>query len=348
MAPEKRLVGGFVDGPLSYAEMHRPGSLVSDLLVLARSVDCDARHRWGPCGQTGGRIARRLAWRAKVLYGGAMDFKAACVIGWPVEHSRSPLIHNEWISQLSLQAGYRHEAVPPERFADFVGHLADHGYVGANVTVPHKEAALALSRPDALAQAVGAANTVWLDGGALRATNTDVEGFLASLEAGVPGFAKDADRAVVLGAGGAARAAVFGLREQGVRHIHVVNRSLDRATQMRERFGDRVTPVAWERRNDLLADTGLLVNTTTLGMEGQPRLEIDLARLPAAAVVADIVYAPLVTPMLAAARARGLRTVDGLGMLLHQAAGAFVRFFGVRPQVTQGLRALVEADLIRR
>jgi shikimate dehydrogenase len=276
-----------------------------------------------------------------------MDFKAACVIGWPVEHSRSPLIHNDWIRQCGLQAAYRREAVPPERFADFVAHLADHGYVGANVTVPHKEAALALSEPDALAQAVGAANTLWLDGGALRSTNTDVEGFVASLEAGVPGWSKAVEGAVVLGAGGAARAIVYGLIEQGVRHIHVVNRSLDRANAMRQRFGDRVVPARWDERNDLLAGAGLLVNTTTLGMAGQPGLEIDLAALDAAAVVADIVYAPLVTPLLAAARARGLRTVDGLGMLLHQAAGAFVRFFGVRPQVGEGLRTLVEADLIR-
>jgi shikimate dehydrogenase len=276
-----------------------------------------------------------------------MDFKAACVIGWPVEHSRSPLIHNDWIRRYGLQAAYRREAVPPERFADFVAHLAGHGYVGANVTVPHKEAALALSQPDALAQAVGAANTLWLDGGALRSTNTDVEGFVASLEAGVPGWAKAVEGAVVLGAGGAARAIVYGLIEQGVRHIHVVNRSLDRANAMRQRFGDRVVPARWDERNDLLASAGLLVNTTTLGMAGQPRLEIDLAALEAAAVVADIVYAPLVTPLLAAARARGLRTVDGLGMLLHQAAGAFVRFFGVRPQVGEGLRTLVEADLIR-
>jgi shikimate dehydrogenase len=276
-----------------------------------------------------------------------MDFKAACVIGWPVEHSRSPLIHNDWIRQCGLQAAYRREAVPPERFADFVAHLADHGYVGANVTVPHKEAALALSEPDALAQAVGAANTLWLDGGALRSTNTDVEGFVASLEAGVPGWSKAVEGAVVLGAGGAARAIVYGLIEQGVRHIHVVNRSLDRANAMRLRFGDRVVPARWDERNDLLAGAGLLVNTTTLGMAGQPGLEIDLAALDAAAVVADIVYAPLVTPLLAAARARGLRTVDGLGMLLHQAAGAFVRFFGVRPQVGEGLRTLVEADLIR-
>jgi shikimate dehydrogenase len=277
-----------------------------------------------------------------------MDVKAACVIGWPVEHSRSPLIHGYWIRQLGLDAAYRREAVPPERFADFVAHLADHGYVGANVTVPHKEAALELSVPDALAQAVGAANTLWRADGALRATNTDVEGFVASLDAGVADWAADVESAVVLGAGGAAHAVVFGLMERGVRRIHVVNRSLERATALRRRFGDRLVPSGWDARNDLLAGAGLLVNTTTLGMAGQPPLEIDLARLAAAAIVADIVYAPLVTPLLAAGRARGLRTVDGLGMLLHQAAGAFARFFGVRPQVTDGLRTLVEADLTRQ
>jgi shikimate dehydrogenase len=276
-----------------------------------------------------------------------MNLKAACVIGWPVEHSRSPLIQEYWIRQLGLEAQYRREAVPPDRFADFIAHLADHGYVGANVTVPHKEAALALSAPDALAAAVGAANTLWRDGGVLRSTNTDVEGFVASLDAGVPDWASGVERAVVLGAGGGARAIVFGLIERGVRHIHVVNRSLERAVAMQQRFGDRVVPCGWDQRQSALAGAGLLVNTTTLGMAGQPPLEIELAPLPATAVVADIVYAPLVTPLLAAAGARGLRTVDGLGMLLHQAVGAFARFFGVRPQVTQGLRTLVEADLMR-
>ncbi len=276
-----------------------------------------------------------------------MNLKAACVIGWPVEHSRSPLIHEYWIRQLGLEAQYRREAVPPDRFADFIAHLADHGYVGANVTVPHKEAALALSAPDALAAAVGAANTLWRDGGVLRSTNTDVEGFVASLDAGVADWASGVESAVVLGAGGGARAIVFGLIERGVRHIHVVNRSLDRAVAMQQRFGDRVVPCGWDQRQSALAGAGLLVNTTTLGMAGQPPLEIELTPLPATAVVADIVYAPLVTPLLAAAGARGLRTVDGLGMLLHQAVGAFARFFGVRPQVTQGLRTLVEADLMR-
>jgi shikimate dehydrogenase len=275
-----------------------------------------------------------------------MEIKAACVIGWPVEHSRSPLIHTYWLRQLGIKAEYRREAVAPDHLAEFIGHLAERGYVGANVTVPHKEAVMRLSQPDALAQAVGAANTLWLDGGVLRATNTDVEGFVASLDAAVAGWAAGLDNAVVLGAGGAARAVIFGLLERGLRHIRVVNRSFDRAVAMRARFGDAVVPAAWDQRNDALAGAGLLVNTTTLGMTGQEALDIDLARLGTGAVVADIVYSPLTTPLLAAARARGLAAADGLGMLLHQASGAFARFFGTRPQVTQGLRALVEADLV--
>ena len=275
-----------------------------------------------------------------------MELKAACVIGWPVEHSRSPLIHTYWLRQLGITADYRREAVPPDRLAEFVAHLGDCGYVGANVTVPHKEAVMRLSRPDALAQAVGAANTLWFEDGELRATNTDVEGFVASLDAAVPAWSAGLDTAVVLGAGGAARAVVFGLRERGLRHIRVVNRSFDRAAAMRARFGDAVVPVAWEQRNDVLAGARLLVNTTTLGMTGQEALDVDLARLAGNAVVADIVYSPLATPLLAAARARGLAAADGLGMLLYQARGAFMRFFGTRPEVTAGLRALVEADLV--
>ena len=275
-----------------------------------------------------------------------MELKAACVIGWPVEHSRSPLIHTYWLRQLGITAEYRREAVPPERLAEFVAHLGDRGYVGANVTVPHKEAVMRFSRPDALARTVGAANTLWFEDGLLRATNTDVEGFVASLDAAVPAWSAGLDTAVVLGAGGAARAVVFGLRERGLRHIRVVNRSFDRAAAMRARFGDAVVPVAWDQRNDVLAGARLLVNTTTLGMTGQEALDVDLARLATDAVVADIVYSPLATPLLAAARARGLAAADGLGMLLYQARGAFMRFFGNRPEVTAGLRALVEADLV--
>jgi shikimate dehydrogenase len=271
--------------------------------------------------------------------------KAACVIGWPVEHSRSPLIHNYWISQLGLDAEYRREAVPPDQFADFVHHLRRHGYVGANVTVPHKEAALALSKPDNRARAVGAANTLWFDRRTLRATNTDIEGFIANLDAGVPGWDRGLETALLLGAGGAARAVAFGLLERGAGRILVANRSYERAVALREQFGDRISPARWDEAGGLLAGAGLLVNATSLGMAGHPPLTLNLERLPASAVVADIVYAPLETPLLAAARNHGLRAVDGLGMLLHQAVGGFEKWFGVRPAVTAELRALVEADL---
>jgi shikimate dehydrogenase len=273
--------------------------------------------------------------------------KAACVIGWPVEHSRSPLIHNYWIKELGLAAEYRREPVAPQDFADFVHRLGEHGYVGANVTVPHKQAALALSAPDNRAGAVGAANTLWLDGGRLRSTNTDVEGFIANMDAVGPGWQEGLDQAVVLGAGGAARAVVFGLIERGVPRIHLVNRSFERAMDLRRQFGDSILPRRWEEAGDVLRGARLLVNTTTLGMTGQPALALDIARLPLAAVVADIVYVPLATPLLMAAKERGLRTVDGLGMLLHQAVGGFTRWFGVRPQVTPALRAIVEADVAR-
>ncbi len=273
--------------------------------------------------------------------------KAACVIGWPVEHSRSPLIHNYWIKQYSLSAEYRREAVPPEKFAEFVTGLAERGYVGANVTIPHKEAALALSKPDDRAEKVGAANTLWLDGATLRSTNTDVEGFINNLDASAPGWNRGLDTVVVIGAGGTARAVVYGLSERGVSRIHVVNRTLDRAVALREEFGTRVNPVRWEELGGLLSSAGLLVNTTSLGMTGKPSLTVNLNRLPPSAVVADVVYAPLETGLIASARARGLRVVDGLGMLLHQAVRGFELWFGVRPEVTPNLRALVEADLLR-
>jgi shikimate dehydrogenase len=270
--------------------------------------------------------------------------KAVCVIAWPVAHSRSPLIHNYWIKQHGLNAEYRREAVPPEGFADFVTHLREHGYIGANVTVPHKVPALAVSTPDERARAVGAANTLWYDGDTLRSTNTDVEGFLANLDSATPGWDRGLESAVVLGAGGGARAAVFALLTRDVRRVYVINRTIERAEELRKQFGARIFPAAWEEITGLLGGAGLLVNTTTLGMIGQAPLEVNL-RCPASLVVADLVYAPLVTPLLAAARERGLRTADGLGMLLHQAVRGFEVWFGIRPEVTAELRALVEADL---
>jgi shikimate dehydrogenase len=275
------------------------------------------------------------------------SIRAACVIGWPAGHSRSPLIHNYWIKEYGIAGEYRQEAVPPEKFADFIKSLAKRGYVGANVTLPHKVAILALTKADERATAVGAANTVWRAGRTLRATNTDVEGFLDNLDVEVPGWDEGLDKAVVLGAGGAARAVVFGLVERGVEHVHVVNRTHARAVALAERFGSRVRPGRWEEMTGLLTGAGLLVNATTLGMAGQPELEINLKPLPDSAVVVDLVYVPLETHVLQAARARGLRTADGLGMLLHQAVRGFTLWFGIKPEVTANLRALVEADLAR-
>jgi shikimate dehydrogenase len=273
--------------------------------------------------------------------------RAACVIGWPAAHSRSPLIHNYWLKTHGIAGEYRREAVPPEQFAEFVRNLAAHGYVGANVTIPHKEAALALSQPDATARAVGAANTLWLDNGTLRSTNTDAEGFLANLDVAAPGWDRGLETALVLGAGGAARAVLYGLIGRGVTRIHLANRTPERALALARQFGDGVHPVGWDEPSGLLAGCALLVNTTSLGMAGQPPLDLNIKGLPPSAVVADLVYAPLVTPLLAAARARGLRTADGLGMLLHQAVRGFALWFGVTPEVTPELRALVEDDLAR-
>ena len=272
--------------------------------------------------------------------------RAACLIGWPAAHSRSPLIHHYWLRALGIEGGYVIEAVPPDEFQDFVLRLSTHGFVGANVTIPHKERALALSLPDARARAVGAANTLWYADGELRSTNTDIEGFINNLDACAPGWSAVTD-ALVLGAGGSSRAVVFGLIERGIKHVHLVNRTMDRARALADQFGAEVHPVAWDAIGELLPRTGLLVNTTSLGMHGQPALEIDVGRLPSDAVVADLVYVPLQTSLLAAAQARGLRTADGLGMLLHQAVRGFELWFGQRPQVTDELRRLVEADLTK-
>jgi shikimate dehydrogenase len=269
------------------------------------------------------------------------------LIGWPAAHSRSPIIHKYWLKMLGTAGDYRIEAVKPEAFASFITDLPAHGYVGANVTIPYKEQALALADGDARARAVGAANTLWLDRGKLRATNTDVDGFLGNLDASAPGWDRVGSEALVLGAGGASRAVIFGLLEGGISKIHLANRTRERASALAEKFGPRVQPIGWDQINAVLPGAGLLVNTTSLGMAGQPPLELDLAGLDAGTVVADLVYVPLQTPLLLAARARGLRTADGLGMLLHQAVGGFSLWFGRKPEVTAELRARVEADLMK-
>jgi shikimate dehydrogenase len=273
--------------------------------------------------------------------------KRACVIGWPVAHSRSPVIHRYWLKLYGLDGAYEMEAVRPEEIEGFLKGLGKRGYAGANVTLPHKEAALgAADRSDEAATAIGAANTLWLDAkGLLHAGNTDAYGFMTHLAAEAPDWNKGSRPVMVLGAGGAARAILHGLLEAGASKILLANRTEDRADALAQGFGSRVSVVPWEDRNRALAGCGLLVNATSLGMTGKPPLDLDLSALPKDATVADIVYSPLETPLLAAAKARGNRIVDGLGMLLHQAVPGFERWFGVRPEVTPELRAHVAAHL---
>jgi shikimate dehydrogenase len=278
-----------------------------------------------------------------------MTIPKACVIGWPIRHSRSPVIHRFWLQELGIEGDYVIQPVEPERAAVFLARFAESGYVGGNVTVPHKETAYAaVARREPAARAIGAVNTLWLEDGVLVGTNTDATGFLANLDQEAPGWEKAGGTALVLGAGGAARAIVFALTTRGFARIHVVNRTVARAAALAERFGPTVLPAETEALPGLLAEADMLVNTTSLGMEGQPPLEIDLAPLKKAAIVNDLVYVPLATPLLAAARARGLVAVDGLGMLLHQAVPGFERWFGARPTVTPALRAAVLADLGRK
>jgi shikimate dehydrogenase len=270
--------------------------------------------------------------------------RVACLIGWPAAHSRSPLIHHYWLRKLGIEGGYSIEAIPPEGFAEFVSRLSAHGFVGANVTLPHKERALALTVPDTRARAIGAANTLWYDGAELRSTNTDIEGFVGNLDASADGW-DGIEEALVLGAGGSSRAVVFGLLDRGIKHVHLANRTMERAQALADQFGAAVQPIEWDAIDGVLPRAGLLVNTTSLGMHGQPALEVDVNLLSGQAIVADLVYVPLETALLKAARGRGLKTADGLGMLLHQAVRGFELWFGQRPEVTPELRALVEADL---
>lgn len=270
---------------------------------------------------------------------------AACVIGFPAKHSRSPKLHGYWIRKYALDAEYRAEEITPEAIEAFVTNLEGHGYVGANVTMPHKDIALQVSEPDDRARAVGAANTLWFEDGRLRSTNTDIEGFVNALDAAAPGWAGRTKIAVVLGAGGAGRAVIYGLIERGIREIRVVNRTIAKAEHLREQFGDVIRPFAWKDHPEALEGAELLVNTTSLGMHGQPALEIDITPLKAGAVVCDIVYVPLQTPLLKAAQAKGFATANGLDMLLHQAVRGFELWFGVRPKVTCELYDLLAADI---
>ncbi len=271
-----------------------------------------------------------------------MNGPVACVIGWPVKHSRSPVIHRFWLNELGIAGDYVIHPVEPANVAAFFAALPQSEFVGCNVTVPHKQAAFAaVSQRDTAAEETGALNTIWLEGGRLVGGNTDPVGFLANLDAETPGWDAAPGAAVVLGAGGAARAIVWALLSRGFAPVHVINRTPARARALAARFGERVVAAGWAAVPGLLPGARLLVNTTTLGMHGQPPLTLDVSLLPADAVVNDLIYVPLETPLLAAARASGRRAAGGLGMLLEQAVPGFEHWFGKRPAVTPALRDAV-------
>jgi shikimate dehydrogenase len=266
--------------------------------------------------------------------------RVAGVMGWPISHSRSPRLHGWWLRHYGIDGAYVPFAVPPDRAQAAIRALPALGLKGCNVTVPHKEVALAtVDRVDDAARLIGAVNTIVVQpDGLLEGRNTDAFGFRECLMEGAPGWSAAAGAAVVVGAGGAARAVVVALLQLGVSEIRLVNRTLERAEALAGSIPGPLSPIAWDRRGEALEGAGLLVNTTTQGMVGQPPLELALHALPRSAVVLDIVYTPLVTPLLAAAAARGNPTVDGLGMLLHQARPGFEAWFGVAPAVTPALR----------
>jgi shikimate dehydrogenase len=273
--------------------------------------------------------------------------RLAGVMGWPIAHSRSPRLHGFWLAQHDIDGAYLPLAVRPENLAAALRALPILGFAGVNITLPHKSAALGLvDRASPESRRIGAINTVVVGAdGLLDGSNTDGYGFLGHLKTSAPGWKAAAGPAVLLGAGGAARAIAVALLDAGVPELRIANRTPRRAAELAAALGAAARPVDWDRRNDALAGASLLVNSTTLGMAGQPALEINLQRLPRKAVVYDIVYVPLETPLLAAARERGHTPVDGLGMLLHQALPGFAAWFGVTPEVSPELREFVLAAL---
>jgi shikimate dehydrogenase len=269
--------------------------------------------------------------------------RLAGVIGWPVSHSLSPRIHGFWLKELGIDGAYVPLGVKPGALEDAVKGLMALGFAGANVTVPHKEAVIPImDELDRTARRLGAVNTIVVENGRLIGKNSDGYGFIENLKAGAPDWSAETGAAVVLGAGGAARAIIGALLDAGIPGIWIVNRTRARAEAIAADFAERRLGVMdWERVSDVLGDAELLVNTTSLGMKGQPPLDLDLAQLPADAVVNDIVYAPLETELLKAAKERGNITVDGLGMLLHQARLGFSDWFGKEPVVSEALRRFV-------
>ena len=267
------------------------------------------------------------------------SFILAGVMGWPISHSRSPRIHSHWIAEHGLRGAYVPLAVNPLNLREAMTGLKVLGFAGCNLTLPHKIEALPwLDEVDAVAQRIGAVNTLTVRAdGSLHGTNTDAFGFIQSLREAHSSWQANAGPAVVLGAGGAARAVVWALADAGATDIRLFNRSHDKAVSMAQEFGAPVKAFAWSERHAALEGAALLVNTTTQGMQGQPVLDLQLDALPAQALVSDIVYTPLQTDLLQSAASRGNPTVNGLGMLLHQARPAFASWFGVMPEVTPAL-----------
>lgn len=268
----------------------------------------------------------------------------AGVIGWPISHSKSPLIHGHWLDKYGLAGSYEAIAIAPENLKSEIARLKAEGYAGFNVTVPHKQAIMPyLDYIRADAERIGAVNTVVINpDGKMEGRNTDAFGFIENLKEGAPDYDFTKAPAIVLGAGGAARAVVYALGKAGVPEIRILNRTLARAVELAKQFPACIA-MDWEMLPEAMVRTELLVNTTSLGMKGQPPLEIDLTRLPKTALVHDIVYAPLETGLLRMARVRGNQTVTGIGMLLHQARPAFQAWFGVMPDVDEALRQKVLA-----
>ena len=274
-------------------------------------------------------------------------FLLAGVMGWPVMHSRSPLLHNFWFKQHGLAGTYVPLAIEPRGLAAALRALHPLGFAGVNLTIPHKQHAMTLvDEVDMVAVRIGAISCVVVrPDGTLFGSNNDCYGFIHNLKQEQPGWQADAGPIVVLGAGGGARAVCYGLLQEGAREIRLVNRTLARAKGIAAEFGDVIEALSWEERHDALEGAAMVVNATSQGMSGQPALDIRLDQLPKGALAADIIYVPLETPFLAAARMRGNRTVNGLGMLLHQGRPAWKAWFGIDTQVTSELRALLEQSL---
>lgn len=274
-----------------------------------------------------------------------MPHNRTFVMGHPIGHSRSPMLHGYWLQKLGIEGSYERVDVPPAEVEAFFRVFRDQQWIGGNVTVPNKTAVIPfLDRIDDDARAMGAVNTIFWDGDVLVGGNTDAYGFIGNIDDLVPGWDKGASRAVVLGAGGATRAIIHGLLGRGLK-VALCNRTLDRAEALAAQFGQNVSAHDLAARDGLLSDCDLLVNATSLGMVGQPPQDIDLTPLKPDAIVYDIVYVPLETMLLKQAAAKGHRTVDGLGMLLHQGAVGFSRWFGTKPEITQELRDLLAEDI---